>query len=116
VQRRHRLRSTAEILRVRRSGESYAHPLLVLRIKAGKDPVSRFAVTAGRTVGNAVQRNRAKRLLRAALQEVIDDIQPGYQGILIARKPLLDANYQETSLALRSLLQRAGIGTSNEYE
>lgn len=102
-------------MRVRRSGESYAHPLLVLIIKAGKDPISRFAVTASRTVGKAVQRNRAKRLLRVALQEVIDGIQPGYQGILIARKPLLDASYKETSQALKSLLQRAGIGPSNKY-
>ena len=103
-------------MRVRRSGKSYAHPLLILIIKAGKDPISRFAVTAGRSVGKAVQRNRAKRLLRAALQDVIQDIQPGYQGILIARKPLLDANFQETSQALKSLLHEAGIGPSNEYE
>jgi ribonuclease P protein component len=103
-------------MRVRRSGDSYAHPLLVLIIKAGKDPISRFAVTAGRSVGKAVQRNRAKRLLRAALQEVICDIPPGYQGVLIARKPLLDANCQETSLALKSLLEKAGIGPSNVYE
>ena len=102
-------------MRVRRSGQSYAHPLLVLIIKAGKDPNSRFAVIAGRSVGKAVQRNRAKRVLRAALQEVIHDIQPGYQGILIARKPILDASFQETSLALKSLLQKAGIGPSNEY-
>jgi ribonuclease P protein component len=102
-------------MRVRRSGDSYAHPFLVLIIKAGKDPISRFAITAGRSVGKAVQRNRAKRLLRAALQEVINDIQPGYQGILIARKPLLDADFQEISLALRSLFDKAGIGPSNEY-
>lgn len=102
-------------MRVRRSGESYAHPLFILIIKAGKDPISQFAVTAGRSVGKAVQRNRAKRLLRAALQDVIQDIQPGYQGILIARKPLLDANFQEISQALKSLLHEAGIGPSNEY-
>ena len=100
---------------MRRSGKSYAHPLLVLIIIAGKDPISRFAVTAGRSVGKAVQRNRAKRLLRAALQEVICDIPPGYQGVLIARKPLLDANSQEVSLALKSLLEKAGIGPSNAY-
>ena len=102
-------------MRVRRSGQSYAHPLLVLIIEAGKDPISRFAVIAGRSVGKAVQRNRAKRVLRAALQEVIHDIQPGYQAILIARKPILDASFQETSLALKSLLQKAGIGPSNAY-
>ena len=102
-------------MRVRRSGKSYAHPLLVLIIKAGEEPISRFAVTAGKGIGNAVQRNRAKRLLRAALQEVIADIQPGYQGILIARKGLLEVKSQEASQALRSLLQKAGIGPSNEY-
>ena len=102
-------------MRVRRSGKSYAHPLLVLIIKAGKDPISRFAVTAGKSVGNAVQRNRAKRLLRAALQEVISDIPPGYQGILIARQPILEVTCQETSLALRSLLEKTGIGPSNVY-
>ena len=94
---------------------SYAHPLLVLIIKAGKDPISQFAVTAGRSVGKAVHRNRAKRLLRAALQEVIDDIRPGFQGVLIARKPLLDAESREISAALRSLLHKAGIGPSSEY-
>jgi len=102
-------------MRVRRAGESYAHPLLVLIIKAGKDPISRFAVMAGRSIGNAVQRNRAKRLLRAALREVIAEIQPGFQGILIARKPILDVTSRETSQALSSLLQEAGIGPSNKY-
>jgi ribonuclease P protein component len=103
-------------MRVRRSGKSYADPFLVLIIKAGKDPYSRFAVTAGRSVGNAVQRNRAKRLLRAALQEVITHVPSGYQGILIARKPILEAKFQEISLALNSLLDKAGIGPSNTYE
>jgi len=100
-------------LRVRRSGEAYAHPLLVLIIKAGNSPISRFAVTAGTSIGNAVKRNRAKRLLRVALREVIADIKPGYQGILIARKPLLQANSQQTSAALKTLLEQAGIGPSN---
>lgn len=113
MQRRYRLRSSTEILRVRRSGESFAHPLLVLIIKAGKHPISRFAVTAGTSLGNAVQRNRAKRLLRAALQQIVADIKPGYQGILIARKPLLQASSQEARAALQSLLRKAGVWPSN---
>ena len=113
MQRRFRLTSSIEILRVRRTGESYAHPLLVLIIKAGDSPIPRFAVTAGTSIGNAVKRNRAKRLLRAALREVIADIKPGYQGLLIARKPLLKASSQQASSALRTLLEQAGIGPSN---
>jgi len=98
---------------VRRSGKSYAHPLLVLILQAGNDPNSRFAVTAGKSIGNAVQRNRAKRLLREALREVITDFPPGYKGILIARKPLVDASCSQTSAALKSLLNQAGIVSSN---
>jgi len=98
---------------VRRSGKSYAHPLLVLILQAGNDPISRFAVTAGKSIGNAVQRNRAKRLLRAALGEVITNFPPGYKGILIARKPLVDASCNQTSEALKSLLNQARIVSSN---
>ncbi|HDN04725.1 MAG TPA: ribonuclease P protein component [Chloroflexi bacterium] len=113
MERRFRLTSSIEIQRVRRSGKSFAHPLLVLILQAGNDPISRFAVTAGTSIGNAVQRNRAKRLLRAALREVIADFPPGYNGILIARKPLVDANFSQTSAALKSLLNQAGIASSN---
>ncbi|MFL7814209.1 MAG: ribonuclease P protein component [Anaerolineales bacterium] len=115
MQRRYRLRSSTEITRVRQSGESYAHPLLVLIIKAGESPISRFAVAAGRSIGNAVHRNRAKRLLRAALREVIADIEPGYQGLVIARKPLLQASSQQAGAALKKLLKQAGIGPSNKH-
>jgi len=98
---------------VRRAGKSYAHPLLVLILQTGNDPNSRFAVTAGKSIGNAVQRNRAKRLLRAALREVLIDFPTGYTGILIARKPIVEANCSKTSAALKSLLNQAGIVTNN---
>jgi ribonuclease P protein component len=100
-------------MRVRRSGETFAHPLLVLIIKAGKDPLSRFAVTAGKSLGNAVNRNRAKRLLRAALQELLPEVQPGYHCVLIARNPLLQAKSQEAAAALRTLLGKAGLLTGS---
>jgi len=90
-------------------GQSYAHPLLILIIQSGGKPTSRFAVTAGRSVGNAVKRNRAKRLLRAALRELIEDIKPGYDGVLVARKPLAASSSRETVTALNSLLKKAGL-------
>lgn len=109
MERKFRLTSSREITRVRRAGQSYAHSLLVLILQAGNDPRSRFAITAGKSIGNAVKRNRAKRLLRVALREVIEELQPGYKGILIARKPLVDANSRDTATALKSLLDQAGI-------
>lgn len=96
-------------MRVRRSGRSFAHPLVVLIIKDVKTPLPRFAITAGTAIGNAVKRNRAKRILRAALRELILEVQPGYYGILIARKPLVESNSTEAKSALDSLFRQAGI-------
>ena len=94
---------------MRRLGQSFAHPLVVLIFKDAETPLTRFAVTAGTNVGNAVKRNRAKRILRAALAELITKIQPGYHGILIARKPLAESNSLEAKSALDSLFRQAGI-------
>jgi len=103
-------------MRVRRFGKSYAHPLLILIVQEVDHPFSRFAVSAGISIGNAVKRNRAKRLLRAALNALLEDIQPGYNGVLIARKPLTDSNCEETKEALESLFRQAELVPSKINE
>ena len=96
-------------MRVRRFGKSFAHPLLILIIQEVNQPLSRIAVTAGISVGNAPQRNRAKRLIRAALSELIQELLPGYNIVLIARKPLAASNYFETRQAVESLFRKAAL-------
>lgn len=98
-----------DIKRVRRFGESFAHPLVVLISLPNDTGHSRFAVTAGRSVGNAVDRNRAKRLIRAALQNLLPNIKSGWDFVIIARRPLADSNCQKTQNALKSLLRKAGL-------
>lgn len=69
----------------------------------------RFGITAGRSVGGAVQRNRAKRLLRSGVQPLIQQVNPGWKAILIARRPILEAPFCEIQSAIRMLLQRARL-------
>ena len=109
MKQRFRLRSSKDIKRVRRFGQSFAHPLVVLIYLPNNKEYSRFAVSAGRSVGNAVQRNRAKRLIRAALQNLITRIKIGWDIVLIARRPLANANCQKTQVALTSLLKKAHL-------
>jgi ribonuclease P protein component len=96
-------------MRVRRSGKTFAHPLVVLIIQDAQSPQTRFAITAGTALGNAVKRNRAKRLLRAGLGKLVTMIKPGFNAILIARKALLESNSNETEQALETLFRQAGI-------
>src|SRR4030042_2502986 len=91
-------------MRVRRFGKSYAHPLVVLVVLRVPEQQVAIGITAGRSVGNAVQRNRAKRMLREAARTVLPKIEPGLKMILIARKPIREANLTQVQNALSHLL------------
>lgn len=112
MQRRFRLTRSEDFKRVRRSGKSYAHPLVVLIALNGErtEPTRvRVGIAAGRMVGTAVHRNRAKRLLREAMRTLIPDIASNLDLILIARPGLASASLEETRRALLNLMQRAQI-------
>jgi ribonuclease P protein component len=109
VQRQFRLTRSADFKRVRRLGKSFAHPLVVL--VACEGPALRIGVAAGRTVGNAVRRNRAKRLLREASRMLLHNMRPGWDLLLIARQPLPDAGLLKTSQALEGLFTQAHLMT-----
>jgi ribonuclease P protein component len=94
---------------VRRIGKSFPHPLIVLVAAHNELETSRFAVVASRAVGTAVKRNRAKRLIRAALQELTAQVKPGWDLILIARRSLAESSFFEVKDALHSLLKRAQL-------
>lgn len=114
MQRRFRLTRSEDFKRVRRSGKSYAHPLvvlIVLRREKSDHPHIRVGVAAGKTVGTAVTRNRAKRLLREAMRTMMPNIASGLDLILIARVGIASASLQDTRQALQNLLQRAQIIT-----
>jgi ribonuclease P protein component len=109
VQRRFRLTRSEDFKRVRRSGKSYAHPLVVLIAQENDQPRVRVGVAAGRTVGTAVTRNRTKRLLREAMRTLIPNIASGSDLILIARPGLASASLTDAREALARLLQRAKL-------
>lgn len=76
--------------------------------------ITRFAVAAGRSVGKAVQRNRAKRLMREALRSLIPTIVSGWDVILIARRPVSASTIFLIREALINLLNQAGLLKNND--
>lgn len=110
MQRRFRLSRSEDFKRVRRTGKSYAHPLVVLVAQASdSNSHVRVGVAAGKTTGTAVHRNRAKRLLREAMRPLIPFVASGWDLILIARPALVSASLEDTRSALTGLLQRASL-------
>lgn len=111
MKRKFRLSSSTEFQRVRRFGRSYAHPLIVLVTYPRPGGRLRIGVAAGRAVGNAVQRNRAKRRLRAALRPWLESLPPGWDLVWIARRPITAASFPQIQTAVCELLRRAQLLT-----
>ncbi len=109
MKREFRLTRSVDIKRVRREGTSLAHPLVVLLHLTVPGGQVRATVIATRSVGKAVQRNRARRRLRAALTPYLPRIRPGTDLILLARKPALEASFSDLQMAVYTLLTRAGL-------
>jgi ribonuclease P protein component len=109
MQRPFRLHRSSDIQRVRRTGKSYAHPLLVLFAARGEPPAKRVAFSVGKRLGGAVERNRARRRLREAVRPLVASISEGWDLLLVARSGAATADFADLSGAVRSLLQKAGI-------
>ncbi|MBC7225705.1 MAG: ribonuclease P protein component [Thermoflexales bacterium] len=109
-----RLRRSADFERIRQEGRAWSHPLLVL--VAAPNPIgrTRIGVVAGRRVGTAVARNRARRLLREAARHLYPRLMPGWDLVLIARPPILTVKEPQVEAALEGLVREAGLLQAEE--
>jgi len=69
---------------------------------------SRVTVVAGKALGAAVTRNRAKRRLRAALRAV--SVPPGMDLVVVARDGALTADFSVLCERLAAQLERLEAG------
>jgi ribonuclease P protein component len=80
-----RLRRRREFLEVQRAGTRRHTQHLVLIRRAATGAVSRLGVTVSTRVGDAVERNRVKRLLREAFRHARVRIVPPLDVVVIAK-------------------------------
>lgn len=109
VKRAWRLKAESDVQRVWQQGRAFAHPLVILRVRANGLNHSRAAFVAGKKIGNAVIRNRAKRRLREALRPRFEQIPPGHDFVLIARGNITQAPFTDIQQAVEQVLQRAKL-------
>lgn len=71
--------------------------------------LSRIGLVAGKKVGLAVKRNRARRLLREAARHLYGQLAPGWDIVLIARLATSRAAARDVYAALADTARRAGL-------
>jgi ribonuclease P protein component len=105
------VRKRAEFERIQTSGERVETRHFVFVLAAQGEPaVPRLGITASRRIGNAVARNRAKRLVREAFRSTGDLWPGGVDVVVIVRRPLgelkLPSVLEEWRGAARGLSRR----------
>jgi ribonuclease P protein component len=94
---------TAGIQKVFRDGKPVHGKRVVLFLAPGS---GQFALVAGKKIGGAVQRNRARRVLRAALREVAPRGVEEHDIVLVAREGIRGAGTQDLITEMTELLGR----------
>jgi ribonuclease P protein component len=94
---------------VRRSGHSWAHPLLILFAARSESGTTRIGITVGRQVGGAVVRNRVRRRISESVRKRHEGLPVGWDLVFVARAASAEAGYWELAAAVEALLVRAGL-------
>lgn len=107
MQKMCRLTKTDDFLAVRRMGNSYSDRLLVLLALRNTLTDTRVGLSVSRRVGNAVQRNRIKRMLREVFRASV--LMQGWDLVVIARHEAVKVDFIKLNVSATTLLRRAGV-------
>lgn len=100
----------ADYLRIAAANNKWITPYFVLQWAGSNQPephAMRLGITASRKVGNAVERNRAKRRLRMLGAATLPHLgRAGMDYVLIARKKCVQCSYDALIESLTHALRR----------
>jgi ribonuclease P protein component len=110
MQKELRLRRKEDFNKVYRHGKSAANHQFVIYYKKQSNSIPfKLGISVSKKVGTAVVRNRIRRVVKEIVRHHVDDIAPGNEYILIARKPAAEMDYAEMEKSIVHVMKRAGI-------
>ncbi len=98
------LRARDDFARISAQGRSRSDRNLAVRFVPNGRDHDRFGISTGRRLGGAVQRNRVRRRIREILRRLPNDTGHGWDILVVARPPAVDATYDELRASLERLL------------
>lgn len=104
------LKQNSDFRRAYGRGKSYSDPALVTYVlKNNRAGICRMGITTSKKIGNAVERNRCRRVIRAAFRELAPQIAGGYDFVFVARTKTKFIKSTQVKKAMLQQLIKAGV-------
>lgn len=103
------LKTNSDFRRAYMRGKSYTNPALVTYVIKNRAGLCRIGITASKKIGNAVQRNRARRVIREAFRMIDLPIKGNFDIVFVARTKTVFKKSTDIYEVMISQLKQAGL-------
>jgi ribonuclease P protein component len=103
-----RIRRRSEFLNLSRKGKRINAPNFLIITRPNSRGETRLGITVSGKVGNAVVRNRVKRLIRECFRQYRNRIMPSKDVLIIARKGAANLSFTQVESELKNAVIESG--------
>lgn len=105
------LNQNKDFLRLYYRGKSAARPSIVVYASKNRLGVNRVGITTSKKIGNATQRNRSRRVIRAAWQAVAKNqsLKGNWDFVFVARSKTKFQKSTQIEKAMTGALKQLGV-------
>lgn len=106
------IKKNCEFQKVYKKGKSFANKLLIIYVLKNESDKNRLGISVSKKVGNSVVRHSRSRLLREIFR--LQEIQTGYDIVVVVRVDASEANYQKMESAYLHLMRLHSLMKEND--
>ncbi|MCH5353226.1 MAG: ribonuclease P protein component [Acutalibacter sp.] len=103
-----------EFQRAYTKGKSFVGPIVVTYVRKNRLGITQVGITTSKKIGNAVMRNRSRRVIREAFRQLSPRIAPGYDLVFVARGKTPFCKSTRVREQLQKQLFEAGVLQSEQ--
>ena len=96
-------------LRLYRSGKSLVTPWVVVYFRKNDLDVNRLGITTSKKIGGAVQRNRARRIVKEAYRLIEPQLKKGFDVVIVVRKKAVYGKMWDIKRSLEYVLKNSPL-------
>ena len=95
--------------RAYRKGRCFSGKYIAVYVLKNRENNKKLGITVSKSRGNAVKRNRTKRIIREAYRVFHPFVKEGHIIVIVARQPCVDAHVSVVVSELEALLSKAAL-------